>query len=519
MDKILTYMDEYHMWPENGNVVAGVSGGADSVCLLSLLVRLRNSSGQISCSGHGREQRPFCGLKLTVVHVNHKIRREAAEDAAYVRMLCEGWQVPFILVEEDVEALAQKEKISCEEAGRQVRYRAFRQALSEMDEGSGTRGCIAVAHNRDDRAETLLFHMFRGSGLEGMGSIRPVRKNEDGSRIIRPLLSCSRKEIEDFLRAEGLEWKTDRTNAEDLYTRNRIRNRVLPYVEKEICPQAKGHLAREAALLADTADFVRKKTQEALARCSKDFSEKGERHFEAAAFLREDPFLQDHMLMDSVEKFGQKKDMTTAHIEQIKKLFLPSCTSGRRIALPILQLCVYRQFHQVIFKKETEPAKTAKKDADREKTEILLTAGSFFVPGMGEVRARFLPGPAAEGRKEGDRAVFLQNIPEKKYTKWFDYDKIIQSAMFRTRRTGDYLTINDALEKKSLKRYMIEEKIPAERRNGLMLFADGAHVIWVPGHRISAVYKVSAKTKTVLEIVISQETEKEIYAEEESEDG
>lgn len=497
------------MWPENGNVVAGVSGGADSVCLLYVLVKLRDMLQEEPCGGPDRAGRCAGGLKLRAVHVNHRLRREAKEDAAYVRRLCEGWQVPFVLVEEDVEALAKREKLSCEEAGRQVRYRAFGQALAEMDAGSGTRGCIAVAHNSGDRAETLLFHLFRGSGLEGMGSIRPVRKNEDGSSVIRPLLSCSRAEIEGFLKKEGVKWKEDSTNAEDLYTRNKIRNRILPYVEKEICPQARAHLSREAALLAATADFVGKKTQEALMRCAEDSEEKGERRFEAAAFLQEEPFLQDHMLMSSIQELGRKKDMTAAHVEQIKRLFLPSCISGRRVALPVLGICAYRQFGQVILKRETGCQGTTEAADFWEQPEVPLLAGRFFVPGLGEVRAQFLPGPGAEGRKEGEKAVFLKNIPEKKYTKWFDYDKITEYAMFRTRRPGDYLTINDALEKKSLKRYMIGEKIPAGKRNGLMLFADGAHVIWVPGHRMSAAYKVGTETKTVLELVILQEEENE----------
>lgn len=557
-DKILKYMEEYHMLPENGNIVVGVSGGADSVCLLYALMKLRDG--------------PEPGLKLTAVHINHKLRKEAGEDAAFVEELCRRWKVPFILVEEDVEKLAERLHLSCEEAGRTVRYRAFERALAQMDgcgmadssaqkdtdssvvpvcdgsaqenfDGSASgcggagkrhRGCIAVAHNSDDRAETFLFHLFRGTGLAGMGSIRPVRENEDGSRIIRPLLFMSRQEIEELLQKEGLTWRTDHTNAQELYTRNKIRNRILPYAENQICGQAREHLAREAALLAETADFVEGMTREALGRCAASFPEEGELHFAADAFLKETPFLQDQMLRSAIGQLGCQRDLTAAHVAEVKKLFAAS--SGRMVMLPVLQICARRQFDHVVLKKipdkgnlnsgQPYPAKKAENvqaanvQAANARTKVPVVPGAFYVPGLGNVRARLLAGPANCAEMDGtgtveeteitrtmqkaDRGVdftaFLKNIPEKKYTKWLDYDKILESAIFRTRCVGDYLTIDDALRKKSLKRYMIEEKIPAHERDELMLLADGAHVIWVPGHRISAAYKVTAETRTILEL-------------------
>lgn len=499
-DKVLTYMRQYSMLPENGNIVVGVSGGADSVCLLRVLAKLRESYD----------------LHLRAVHINHGLRREAGEDADYVRSLCESWNVDFVLVEEDVEELAKREHLSCEEAGRKVRYEAFFQELSKMDRGKEGHGCIAVAHNRDDRAETLLFHLFRGTGLEGMGSIRPVRLSKDGSRIIRPLLFCSRNEIEEFLRAEGVAWRTDRTNAEDLYTRNKIRNRILPYVEKEICRDAAGHLAREAQLLSETAEFIGRCTKEALMRCSRQDPARESVRFDAAAFGREESFLQDQMIKEVMQRLGKGRDMTAAHVAEVKKLFAPSCLSEKRVELPVCEIRAVRQFGDVIVEKMTLQSKkdgqqdranrtagvrgAGLQNAAAERPAVSLAPGSFTVPGLGRIEVRLLPGPAAEGIKECENTVFLQNIPEKKYTKWFDYDKIIQSAEFRTRKSGDYLTINGALSQKSLKRYMIEEKIPAGERDSMPVLADGSHIMWVPGYRISAAYKVTVRTEKILEV-------------------
>ena len=466
------------MFPENGNIVAGVSGGPDSVCLLLGLVKLRES----------------CGLRLAAVHVNHGLRAEAGEDAAFVRRLCAQWQVEFVLEAADVEQLARKKGISCEEAGRQVRYRAFTQQLARMDAVTGGHGCIAVAHNRDDRAETFLFHLLRGTGLDGMAGIRPVRylQGRAGVRIIRPLLAAGRDEIEAFLEKEGIGWRTDATNAQDIYTRNRIRNRILPYAEEHVSRGAKLHLAREAALLEETADFVRGRMLEALERCL-EAEETRVLRLSVTRLRKEPPFLQKLVVRECLQRVGLERDLTAAHVEAAWALAQEGSQSGRRLSLPVCRVEAVRVFESLVFR-ESMPGEAYAG------TFIPLKPGRIPVPGLGIVEVRLLPGPAQNAGKDAENTVFFKNIPEKKYTKWLDYGKIIEPAGFRSRLTGDYLTVNDALDRKSLKRYMIDEKIPADKRAKLMLLADGAHIIWVPGHRISAAYKVTAQTAVILEI-------------------
>ncbi len=172
-EKVFAYIKEHQMLQPGDRVVAGVSGGADSVCLLFLLLEWR---------------REF-PLDIAVVHVNHGIRAEAGEDARYVETLCGEHRIPFFLTEADVRQRSILEKCSEEEAGRRTRYEAFDKAAEEW---GATK--IAVAHNSNDRSETQLFHLFRGSGIRGLASILPVR-----GRIIRPILCLERWEIEDFL--------------------------------------------------------------------------------------------------------------------------------------------------------------------------------------------------------------------------------------------------------------------------------------------------------------------------------
>lgn len=569
-EKILFYMKRYHMIPENKNIVVGLSGGADSVCLLYVLAALRKK----------------LGLQLCAVHVHHGLRGvEADADEAYVRDICRAWDVPLKAMRIDAAALAKQWGIGCEEAGRRARYEIFEECLQEM---GGCRGAIAVAHHRDDCAETLLFHMFRGTGLDGMAGIRPVRKTERESMIIRPLLEIGKTEIESFLQEKGISWRIDSTNTGEDYTRNRIRNRVLPYAEKEICSGAGAHLAKEAQLLAETADFVRSCTRQALERCRVEADdlkanacgieivEHVGRREGTAEYRRcdkqtiiklniellqqEDIFLQKQCVRECLLEIGTGRDLTAAHIEAVRHLVGTDCQSGRKLRIPACQLEVERQFGLLVFRRleRQQDASPEQQDASPEQQGVLPEqqdaspeqrfdrgrqvglqtpelplpehSSELHVPGMGVVSVRYLQWDeltagekkAAAGGKNtaaGEKntaageessaaaGAFLKNIPQKKYTKWLDYDKIIQSVVFRTRRSGDYLTIDDNFSKKSLKKYMIEEKIPANERNSMLVLADGNHIIWVPGGRISTYYRVTEQTKVILEVACMEKQE------------
>lgn len=214
LKKIEEFITKYNMISPGDTVTVGVSGGADSVCLLLNLISYSNKV-------------PF---SIKVVHINHLIREEAGEDAAFVEKLCRKYELPFFLYEEPVENIAKEEGISTEEAGRKVRYSRF----SEISDG----GKIAVAHNSNDVAETVLFNIFRGTGLEGLASLEPVNGN-----IIRPLLGVTRQEIEEYLCKHNQTFVTDKTNLMDTYSRNRIRNSILPYAEENIVNGATEHVA------------------------------------------------------------------------------------------------------------------------------------------------------------------------------------------------------------------------------------------------------------------------------------
>ena len=247
-------------------VIAGVSGGADSVCLFHLLRQL------------GEE----VSFDLKVVHINHMIRDSAHEDAEFVQKLCEGYGIDFFLKEIDIPSLVENSGRSEEEVGRDERYRAFEETAgkirnnykrsensaegenSEAGSFSGEREVvesivIATAHNQNDLAETMLHNLFRGSRLTGLAGIRPLRMRGD-YRLIRPILILERAEIEEYLNENGYAFRTDETNLEDDYTRNRIRHHILPFAEKEINAGAIRHTAQAAAYLGEIDDYLEEQT-------------------------------------------------------------------------------------------------------------------------------------------------------------------------------------------------------------------------------------------------------------------
>ncbi len=522
-EKAKQYMSVHDMAEAGDCIVAGVSGGADSVCMLHLLVRLQREI-------------PF---RLAVVHVNHGLRAEAGEDAVFVEKLCGDLRIPFYLREVDMAGYAAAHRLSGEEAGRLLRYRAFQEVLEEIK--SGDRGRIAVAHNADDRAETMLFHMFRGSGLKGLSSIRPVRES-----IIRPLLCVSREQIEAYLRKERLDWREDATNGEDVYARNKIRHHILPYARREICKNAVSHMGELADILAETESYLNRETDRLYDRYVKEDLESkisgtgtadasleagilyGEVKIEMAGFRTEDVVMRKRILLRALERMTPyRKDITARHVAGL--MALTEKEGSKEFFLPY-GIRAVKEYDVLFLRRRDEAAGVSGQQAAHEESgserrimesengsgrqtarpgklpEICVSesmlipgvAAALDVPGAGSFiftlwETAFLPTASFFYRKE-------QNIPENRYTKWFDYDKITTSLLLRTRQPGDYLTIDDALHTQSVKQYMINEKIPKAKRDDMYLLADGAHILWVPGHRVSRQYRVKKNTRRILEV-------------------
>ena len=454
LQRIRAYVREHQMIEPGGRIVAGISGGPDSVCLLFLLKKL---CGEMDAD-------------LYAVHVNHGLRGEESDgDEAFVRELCGREGIPLRVFFFDVKERSRREKLSLEEAGRLCRYEAFREEAKRL---GGAR--IAVAHHADDQAETVLFRLFRGTGLQGLCGMRPVH---DG--IIRPLLHIRREEILDWLRTEGIEWRTDSSNECMDYARNRIRSELLAYASAQINDQAVRHVAEAAEELLEIERYLEKKTEEAFRLCVRE-EEEGCFLFEAG-FRRQEPVIRERLLRRCLELCGGLKDVERIHIRILSELMEKQ--TGSRADLPGDRSA--RMDYQGIYIGTVSDGRRP----DEERSVYPRIPGSLRL--CGQIWTFSL-----------ETAQKDQIIPQKTYTKWFDYDKIKQCLAIRRRAPGDYLEINREHGRKKLKAYLVDEKIPASERERLWLLADGSHILWVPGHRISEGYKVTADTERILKVQI-----------------
>lgn len=456
--KVLNFIKENNMLKAGDKVVLGVSGGADSTALLMVLIKLSERFN----------------LKLKVVHINHGLRKEADSEARYVKSLCDQNSIEFVLKKYDVKSLALDKGLGLEEMGRILRYEAFAEALG--DEG----GKIAVAHNMNDLSETMLFHLFRGTGVKGLSSIQPVRDN-----VIRPLLNVSRAEIEQYLTDISVSFCTDKSNFSNDYTRNKIRNIIIPDILNNITQSAISHMAETASQLREIDDYIDKQTNVQYKNCLIREND-NEVVFDKKRFDILDNLIKKTLTKKAIDILVPKnKDITHIHLNSL--LSLESGNGYREISLPY-NLKAFVSYDEIGVRKIA-------KESNVSFSYELPLSGELSIPEVGVFKINSFVKPC-------------DYIPsQKKYTKSMDYDKINGIVMVRNRREGDYLTVNMAGGKKKLKDYFINEKIPVGERNSIPIVACGSDVIWVVGHRISENVKVSDETKHILEITFIKEEE------------
>lgn len=410
------------------SVALAVSGGADSVAMLLFFVELQKK----------------LNLKISVRHFEHGIRgEESRSDARFVENLCSRLNVPFFMKSMDVPGFARENRLSIEEAARLLRYRFLTEALEEQ---------VAVAHNLDDNAETVIFNLLRGSGSAGLKGIQRVT-TINGKRIIRPLLDTKRAEIEKYLEELGESYRSDSSNGDSAYSRNKIRNEILPLL-CEINPKAKENIVRSADIIESLS-------------------------------IGDESMLIKELIHEWLKSYTlSAKDISYLHMEKIYKLL--ESAKNRETHIP--GYVVARKENDLVLKKNLplSQQKLLAKDKSREEGTRSFNLSYEITFNVVEKR---------------DNTKILKDT----YTKQFDYDKILCGFSVRTCKEGDYFTIDSRGSKKSYRRYCIDEKIPADIRGDIPLIVDGSHILWAVGYRISEYYKVSAETKHILEITAKEQ--------------
>ena len=444
IQKVYDYIKEKRLLTEGMRVLVGCSGGADSLCLLETLYRLREK----------------LGISICVCHVNHGMRPVTADrDEAFVLEYCKKKDIPCLVKRVNVPARVKETGESSEEAARNLRYRALIEAKEAL-----SADVTAVAHHKNDQAETVLFQMIRGSGLSGLSGMKPER---DG--FIRPLLSVTRAEILKFMEDEHIPFTEDETNAEDIAARNRIRHHVLPALEN-VRPDAAEKIAEAAEQVSLADDFIRK---EALLWIRENVIKSNV--IPANPFKKLHPALREYIVMEMLKSAGiSLKDVGRIHIDTVAALAEKNV--GKTAVLP----------GDAFARREYEGIRLVKDGEGEGKKRFFETAAL-------RMETRLFP------MEKGIE------IPEKEYTKWFDYDKLTSFPVLRSRQPGDLFSTAPGTHKK-LKDYLIDEKIPKEKRDGLLLVASGRDILWIPGLRMSEAYKITEETGRVLEIRIFPES-------------
>ncbi len=459
-DKVLKFNNRNKLFTKGDRIVVGVSGGKDSVCLLDVLDQCREEFD----------------LKLLVVHINHCLRGEDADrDQAFVEKLAKDKGLPFYCEKIDVREVAKERKMSEEEAGRHIRYLIMQHVC--MEKGFNK---IAVAHHQGDVAETVLFQMFRGSGPRGLSGIHAKREY-----TIRPILFAEPEEIDAYIEEHNLPFCVDATNLVEEYTRNKLRLRVFPYVEQEINPRAKKHVAKVAQKIAMQNNYIEKQAKKEYMRVI--HVDRGEYYYDCEEFDALDIVIKLEIIRLVLKNFRDSvKDITEKHYKMI--ISLSGKVAGKQVTLPG-NICVERRYGCVWFRNVSS----------EERMDVYEECVLPFEKRV-EIRKERM-------RIELDvvsREELPEEIPQKDYTKWFDYDKIKSGICLRNPQDGDYFIMDASGKRKKLSRYYIDEKIPISERKKELVLADSEHVIWAIPGRISSDYKVTDETKRVLVVMLTR---------------
>lgn len=307
-EKILEIIKRCNLIENGDKIVVGVSGGPDSITLLNVLKNIK--------------EKEIIKFNLVVCHINHMIREEAASDEKYVEEYCKKNNIEFFAKRIKVEEMAEKEKIGTEEAGRKARYEFFNEILNKTNANK-----IATAHTANDNAETVLMNIIRGSGTLGLKGIEA--KNE---KLIRPLIECKRSEIEKYCKDENLNPRIDKTNFENIYTRNKVRNMLIPYIENNFNPNIIEAINRLSDLSKQENDFLEKLTKEAYKKILVE-QKKNEIILDLNSFNSQEIVIKNRLVLYTINiLFGTRSGIEKKHIEDIIKLC--SNNIGNKFLIP-----------------------------------------------------------------------------------------------------------------------------------------------------------------------------------------
>ena len=475
-NRITDIVSKTDMLSDYHHIVLGLSGGPDSVCLFDALMR--------------------AGFQIWPVHVNHMLRHGAADrDQAYVEALCEAQSLPLKVVKVDCAAMAREQGLTSEEAGRSIRYEAFREKAREVQsairagEVAPGKIAIALAHHADDQAETILQRIIRGTGTDGLVGMEPVRTDESGFDIIRPLLGVRRADIEAYCEQRELNPCIDHTNSEPVYARNRIRLELIPMLER-YNPRVVEAIDRLGDIAAEDKAFLDAQAEAALKNYQIWSVASSQRAFHID-LLQEPLAISRRALAHALAEIGLAEDVTAAHYKAMLAL-ARSDKASAQVDLP----------HGYKARKEYDRIVLNPPESSTEALQLGDATG--VTGGLAGVQVQVMD--AAEYQ-----ALCVEWKPDT--FACFDRGKLAarfgeapeERILWRTRREGDVLLLRDG--RKKLQDLFVDDKVPRFRRDKVRMAVIDSEVLWIPLQeglirraRYTAAYSVGAETTELVVI-------------------
>jgi len=463
LTKVRKTIKKHGMLRKGDHVLAGVSGGADSVALLAVLNRLR----------------PLYGLALTAAHFNHRMRgAESDADEAFVRTLCRSLGIDLVC--RSLEGGTRPRGMSVEDFLRRHRYSFFERTQRETGANR-----VALGHHQGDQAETVLMNIIRGAGLSGLSGIPPVR----AATFIRPLIDCSRREILDFLASEGLSFAEDSTNADERFLRNRIRIGLIPVLEGRFNPSICETLARLADVIREEDDYISRQAQIHVARWTDKHGPQFPFQLPVSEICGLHPALQRRVIL--VITRGASAAESSIGFEHVQAVLdLAAVTkSGGSLDLPG-GVQVRRKYGLLEFRRAEKP------EGRHRSVRVPNDPGKAFnldvsIPGTVRITSLGI----------GIRFRELKRVPSSLATDrraYLDLDRVTFPLVVRSVKPGDRIQPLGMKGTRKLKSVFIDEKIPRELRGTIPVLADALSVLWVPGVRLSERVRIGKATKRVL---------------------
>ncbi|KEH90031.1 tRNA(Ile)-lysidine synthetase [Clostridium novyi A str. BKT29909] len=463
IEKVINTIKCNNMFEVNDKVVVALSGGPDSICLLHILHTLKDE----------------LNISIVAAHVNHCLRGEAADnDEMYVKKICEELGIQCFVKREDVHRISKERGISCEMAGREVRYQFFEEVLHKINGNK-----IAIAHNANDQAETVLMRILRGTGLDGLVGIRPVRDNI----FVRPIINLTRDEIENYCDINKLNPRIDKTNFENIYTRNKIRLELIPYIQKNFNSDVIEVLNRFSDTVKVDNEYINNVAKEKYNEYSEISEEK--------IILKGQLFKEHEAILTRVIRIaiknikGNLNNLEKNHIYDI--IDIQKKSTGKYIMLPS-GIRVTNNYGDIYVYKEEKKHKVQKINKE---VELNLLEENVVTNHKLKITLDII--------KSKEDIKFDKNP----LIKYFDYDKIKGVIKLRYRKNGDKFMPFGMSGSKKLKDLFIDLKIPKERRDNIPLITFGDDIAWIVGYRISDKFKINKDTKSILKIKIEREEE------------